>query len=273
MKEFKITKLEMVLFSIIIPTYNSESTIKNCIDSILEQSYTEYEIWIIDGLSTDNTINIINSYTDNKIKFLSEKDTGVYDAMNKGIKLSVGKWLYFLGSDDTFYNSEVLNNMAVEIKKNDCDLIYGDAYFTDKKYFHDGEFTREKLTNDKNICHQAIFYKKILFERLGLYNISFPINGDWDFNIRCFSTPDLNIKYIPLPIARYNDLTGLSSNGKNRDTNFHKISKAYANKQITISENYIKELEKKIINIYNSKDFRLGNFILNHLRNIKQFFR
>ncbi len=153
----------MYSLSIIIPTYNSEKTIKDCLDSIISQTYTDYEVLIMDGVSSDNTINIVKEYKNSNIHIFSEKDTGVYDAMNKGIDKSNGKWLYFLGSDDRLYDNNVLKDIISFISENDCNVAYGNAYFIGKEKFHAGYFTRERLNKQMNICHQAIFIKKRYF--------------------------------------------------------------------------------------------------------------
>ena len=92
--------------SIIIPTFNAESTILKALESILQQTFKDFEILIIDGLSKDKTIEIVENLKDSRIKIHSDKDIGIYDAMNKGIHYAQGKWLYFIGSDDYLYNNE-----------------------------------------------------------------------------------------------------------------------------------------------------------------------
>src|SRR4249920_3431468 len=99
-------------FSIIIPTYNSESSLNKTLDSILSQTFTDFEIILTDGVSKDDTIAIAESYNDSRLKIHSEPDKGVYDAMNKGMSLATGKWLYFIGSDDYLYNDEVLQTIS-----------------------------------------------------------------------------------------------------------------------------------------------------------------
>ncbi|MDB5089026.1 MAG: glycosyltransferase, partial [Mucilaginibacter sp.] len=96
--------------SIIVPTYNAEKTLRMCIDSVVSQSYRQKEIWIVDNQSDDSTISIINEYVTlySYIKYISGKDRGIYDAMNKGIGVANGRWLYFLGSDDTLHDKNVL---------------------------------------------------------------------------------------------------------------------------------------------------------------------
>jgi len=103
-------------FSIIIPTYNSSATISVALNSIIKQSYQNFEVIIVDGLSNDNTISIISQFQDDRIKIFSEKDKGVYDAMNKGINYANGKWIYFMGSDDYFYDNTILFYISNKLK-------------------------------------------------------------------------------------------------------------------------------------------------------------
>jgi glycosyltransferase involved in cell wall biosynthesis len=120
------------LFSVIVPTYNSAKKISNCIKSIIDQSFTDFEILVIDGLSTDNTPAFVSAFHSDKIKILSGKDSGVYDAMNKGIQHSQGKWLYFLGSDDALYNENVLQQISTLIKQYpQSRIIFGNVLTSD----------------------------------------------------------------------------------------------------------------------------------------------
>lgn len=251
-----ITKIPTL--SIVIPTYNSVRTISESIRSILEQTFEDYEILIMDGLSDDDTLANVRQFNDPRIKIFSEKDSGVYDAMNKGIEKASGKWIYFLGSDDTLYSQQVLSEVVPSFSNHD--FVYGKAYFTHRKIIHGREYDRVYLQKIDNICHQAIFYKKELFTRLGNFNLYFKIWADWDFNIRCFSLPDIQCKYINTIICNFNDQGGLSS-------------------QIPIDEEFIKLLplthkENIIINDFkkNSKEYKLGNKIYNIVTNLKSKF-
>jgi glycosyltransferase involved in cell wall biosynthesis len=112
-----------MLFSIIIATLNSEKTIAKTLDSISEQICNDFEVIIIDGLSEDNTLDIIINHKLN-IRLITEKDSGIYDALNKGIKLALGDWIYIMGSDDIFYNQEVLSSVSRDLRE-DLGMVYG----------------------------------------------------------------------------------------------------------------------------------------------------
>ena len=181
-------------FSIIIPTYNSSKTLKRCLDSIFSQTFKNVEVWLIDGQSTDKTTEIIYEYSTkyNNIFFISEPDNGIYDAMNKGIKLAKGEWLYFLGSDDELYDDFVFEKVFASISKRKELIVYGNvliegnAGWAKNGDIYDGEFDLKKILK-KNICHQAIFYNKNVFKKIGNFNINYRTCSDFDFNLRCFS--------------------------------------------------------------------------------------
>ena len=197
------------MISIIIPTYNSEKTFKRCLDSIINQSYSDFEIVIIDGLSTDNTLSIIKEYAVKypNIKYLSEKDAGIYDAMNKGICLAQGEWLYFLGSDDSIFEMHVLESIMMEINRNpDMKVIYGNVLmhgsnqYVQDGFIHSGYFDLKKILFE-NICQQAIFYHYSIFSELGKFNKKYVVYSDYDFNLRCFSKFEFH--YIDIIVANF----------------------------------------------------------------------
>lgn len=199
----------MILFSIIIPTFNSAQIVPECLESILNQSFKAFEILIIDGGSTDNTLEIIKNFDDERIKILSEPDNGIYDAMNKGIKMAKGEWLYFLGSDDLLYDENVLNDIQTEIHKHKVDVIYGNVLMKPTNRIYDGEFTYEKMQTT-TLCHQAIFYKKQIFNDFGLYNIRYKVLADHDMNLNwLFSNKHKNL-FVDRIIAQYSE-SGFSS--------------------------------------------------------------
>lgn len=192
----------MALFSIIIPTYNAAATIKSSINSILNQTYSDLEIVVVDGLSTDDTGSIVKDWQKNedRIKWSSEKDRGIYDAMNKGIEKSSGNWLFFMGSDDSFYDHTVLQNIVPHLK--DADVVYGDVYNQRFDSIYDGAFTPEKLLK-RNICHQAIFLHKKVFNKIGKFNLLYPVWADWDHNLKWLSSKKIKSNYVNIIVANY----------------------------------------------------------------------
>jgi glycosyltransferase involved in cell wall biosynthesis len=191
-------------YSIVIPTLNSENTLSFALESIMQQKCHDLEVLIIDGQSYDSTLDIARKFRDKRIHIVSEMDNGIYDAINKGIKMSKGEWLYFLGSDDKLFDSYVLESIHNETYSNRYDIIYGDVNSSRFNGRYDGEFDYLKLIS-KNICHQALFFKKTIFKRIGLYNLNYKSHADWDHNLRWFLNKHIRKKYIDLVIAEYGD--------------------------------------------------------------------
>jgi glycosyltransferase involved in cell wall biosynthesis len=203
-------------FSIIIPTKNSCSTIKQCLTSILNQSFKHFEIVLCDAESNDSTIEIIESFYDERIKIFIGKDQGIYDAMNKGVKHSIGKYLYFLGSDDYLESFDVLQFVHSNIQNQL--MVYGNVRTTSWGEKYDGPFEIEKLS-ERNICHQSIFYNRKCF-RSKFFNLKYKIHADWDYNLRQFVLNKKKIKYLDKVISFYS--TDGFSNTNSIDENFKK---------------------------------------------------
>ena len=199
--------MESPLFSIIIPTFNSARTLKVCLDSIASQNFADFEVIVVDGVSMDNTITLATSFQEKiaRLQIISETDSGIYDAMNKGIKKAKGEWLYFLGSDDKLFSTEVLQKVAEAFKEDDhLDVIYGNIFSKRFNGIYDGEFTNNKILS-QNICHQAIFFSSTIFKSVGNFDIKFRSHADWDHNFRWFFSKKIKKKFINLVIADYAD--------------------------------------------------------------------
>lgn len=208
------------LLSIIIPTYNSASTLRACLDSIAQQTLQAgIEVLVQDGNSTDSTREIAQSYENLPLKFQQLADRGVYDAMNLAVARSTGRWLYFLGSDDVLHDQAVLAELLPRLEETPADLLHGKAWFKNARVMHGGPTSLEALLNSGNLCHQGVCYRRELFERLGGYELRYPIWADWEFNIRCFRWPGLRAEFWPRPLSIYNDQAGLS---RNEDPEFRK---------------------------------------------------
>jgi glycosyltransferase involved in cell wall biosynthesis len=185
----------MAFFSIIIPTFNSASVISQCLTSICEQTFSNYEIIIQDGCSTDGIDTVVEDicakYSRNII-FVQEPDNGIYDAMNKAMKKAAGQWLLFLGSDDKLFDTNVLRDAHSFIISVEADLVYGNVQLTGNALWakddviYDGAFSIGKLLK-KNICHQSIFYSRQIINKVGNYNTDYRICADWDYNLHCFA--------------------------------------------------------------------------------------
>jgi glycosyltransferase involved in cell wall biosynthesis len=199
--------MKLPKISIITVCYNAETTIQETIRSVVDQQYGNKEFIVIDGKSKDQTVDIIGRHRDNIHFFLSEKDRGIPDALNKGIDNSTGEWLYFLSSDDVFFNDHVLADIFS--KPRDADMIYGDVILKSSGTKYDGAFDIHKILK-KNICHQAQFYRRSVFDRAGKYNERYRLLSDYEHTLRIYADPKLKTKYVGETIAIFND-TGRTS--------------------------------------------------------------
>lgn len=249
----------MSFLSIIIPTFNSAFTLNACLQSVLNQDFNDYQIILIDGISSDNTIDIIKEFAGKyqNVTWVSEKDDGIYDAMNKGTRIAKGQWLYFLGSDDYLQDSHVLTDVSKVLKTTNCSIIYGDAVMVSDGSRQGGIFSLNMLLTYNNICHQTIFYKKELFEIIGPYNTKYPIVADWDFNIRCFSNNKNIAEHIDRIICVFNNVTGVSNNSRN-DPFYQLIPAPYVWE--------ISQLKFELNSVLNSSELKLGRVIYKYLK-------
>jgi len=205
--------------SVVTVVYNNAATIKDCINSVLVQDYPDVEYIIIDGGSTDGTIGIVKGFGDKIHKFISEKDKGLYDAMNKGIKLATGDVVGTLNSDDFFYDSHVLTNIANAFTNRDTDAIIGDIVFikddTEQKVlrkYSSAKWRPRRFAWGYMPAHPSFFAKKSLFDRLGYYKTDYRIASDYELLIRFLFVNRINWKYIPLTTTKMR-LGGASTQG------------------------------------------------------------
>ena len=200
----------MTKFSIITVCYNASATIRETIASVLGQTYMELEYIVIDGKSSDGTVEILQGIADKRMRFVSEKDTGIYNAMNKGLRLASGDYLIFLGADDTFYDKNVLERVAAKLTDGD-DVIYGDVMLKIRRRLYNGAFTRWTWGH-RNISHQCIFYPRSVYTRYQ-YNEKYKSVADWDYNLRLL-IDGICFTYIGVTVCTFNDEGGLSSSTK-----------------------------------------------------------
>ena len=216
-----------IKFTVIIPVLNAAHTIKAVLASLAAQSYTNFEVLIRDGGSTDCTLQYIKRFTETDTRFrcVSGKDNGIYDAMNKALEQARGQWIFFLGSDDSVYDAMVFADVAEAIGQNpNAKLVYGNVKLNQPLGYHHqemlyaGKFDGDKLLT-KNICHQSVFYHHSLFREFGLYRTQYAIFADYDFNLRCFNK--VNSVYLDRIIANFN-VGGHSKNKQHLDQLFEK---------------------------------------------------
>jgi glycosyltransferase involved in cell wall biosynthesis len=217
------------LVSVITVCYNSEKHIRDTIESVLNQSYDNIEYVIVDGGSTDNTINIIKEYEPRfkgKMRWVSEPDEGIYDAMNKGIDLANGEIIGIINSDD-WYEICAVEKVVDKFKESDADVVYGDLYKvipeTSERYIRTGDLSHKKISKIR-LNHPTLFVKKSIYDNLGRFDTNFPVSADLDITIR-FLYNDVKFARAPFILANFR-LGGVSSE-KNIKFQLQRLSRKY----------------------------------------------
>ncbi|WP_166727611.1 glycosyltransferase family 2 protein [Mucilaginibacter gilvus] len=202
----------MTPFSIIIPLYNSAVTLPATLDSIAAQEFKDLELICIDGASTDATLKILDvfkiAHPELPITVLSEPDKGIYDAMNKGIAIAKGNWLYFMGGDDTFESDQVLSKVYQVTNQSDADLVHGNVTGVVSGNVYNDNILSKVLF--RGIHHQGIFYKKRVFNYTGGYDLRFKIAADYHLTLKAFLNKAFKTQYADIIIAYFGE-AGLSS--------------------------------------------------------------
>ncbi len=209
--------LKLPLISVITVCFNAGAELENTIRNFLQQTYKEKELVIIDGGSNDNTIAIIKKYGKNIKIWISEKDNGIYDAMNKGISLANGHILHFLNAGDYFYNENVLKTIAkIFVNNEEPDIIYGlaECFYDEEKikYISGSVLKIEEAWKGMPVCHQSIFFRDEIFNLLGNYDLRYKNMADYELLLRIFHDGKNKLKsyYVNLPLSKYS-LFGQSS--------------------------------------------------------------
>jgi len=206
--------------SVITVCLNSAEYLERAICSVLSQTYKNIEHVIIDGGSTDNTLNIIRKYENCISYWVSESDSGIYDAMNKGIKQATGDIIYLLNSDDRFYDAKVIERVVDSFNRNRVDFIYGDilSEYIEKPGFSLGKYpsfiTRLYLTR-RTIAHQATFIYRRCFKEVGYFDTRYKILSDYEWLLRALYKNRLRYKHIKQIISVF-QCGGISTNKDNR---------------------------------------------------------
>lgn len=202
--------------SIITVCYNSEKTIEDTIKSIAAQTYKNIEYIIIDGGSKDTTNDIVNKYKDIVSIHLSEPDNGLYDAMNKGIKLATGELVGVLNSDDVLYDNKVIENIALNI--GDYDGIYADVGFYEQdlvkktRHYSSDNFVKEKFSRGFMPAHPSFYVRNKHYKTVGDYNLNYKIAADFDIVLRLFNLPNVKFKYLNQEVVKMR-IGGVSTSG------------------------------------------------------------
>lgn len=205
-------QIKKPLVSIITVCYN-EKKVENTCKSILEQTLGDYEWIVVDGGSTDGTLEILEKYKNNITTLISEKDYGIYDAMNKGIKLAKGEWLIFMNGGDCFFEKNSLEKVFSQ--EHDADIVFADGINNVYNTKHPlpindtGKIILHRFFCENSLCHQATFIKRNLFEKVGLYDTGYKIIADHAFNYVALKNFKATYEYVPEIVALI-DLEGVS---------------------------------------------------------------
>ena len=238
--------------SIITVVWNNAKTIKDAIDSVLAQTYENIEYIVVDGASTDGTIEIVKSYGDNIDRFVSEKDNGLYDAMNKGIRLATGDIVGILNSDDFYIDNDVITRIVKEFEEKQVDSVFADLVFVkpenlDKivRYYDSSHFAPEKFAYGWMPAHPTFFVKREMYEKYGVFRTDLKIGADFDILARFLYTHKISYSYMKEVLVKmrmggvstsfssiwYNNIEQLRVCKENGiDTNIFKILSKYPSK-------------------------------------------
>lgn len=192
-------------FTIITVCFNAMSTISATAQSLLAQRYADYEWLVIDGASSDTTLELIDGFAIPNMLVVSEPDKGIYDAMNKAVKLARGDWLYFLNSGDSFEDSEVLCDVSTVIDGHcGVELIWGDMWYVAQghKLYRRFRHVNHRTLIFDDLNHQATFARRELFSRVGNFNLDFRTSADYDWLIRVLRS-GARSHYLHRSIARF----------------------------------------------------------------------
>lgn len=189
--------------SIITTTFNSAATIKDTLESVNTQTYSNIEHIIVDGASTDKTLEIVRKYGKRVATVISEPDKGIYDAMNKGIKAATGDVVGILNSDDFFTSDDLLSVVAKTFQENKIDALYGDIHFVNPdnlnktvRYYSSKIFKPSLFRLGFMPAHPSFYMKRECYQKHGLYSLDYKIASDYDLLIRYLYKEKLNYKYL-----------------------------------------------------------------------------
>ena len=203
--------------SVITAIYNNKTMIEDVLQSIFSQSYGFIEHIVIDGASTDGTTDVLKRFRSQFGAFLSEPDNGIYEALNKGIRLATGDVIGFLHSDDLFANEHTLSRVALAFEDPDIDAVYGDLIYVRNedlisgvRYWRSGKFSRNLLKKGWMPPHPTFYARKSCYDRIGTFDTSYRIAADYEHMLRLLVSDTIRVKYIPEVLVKMR-LGGISN--------------------------------------------------------------
>jgi len=205
-------------FSIITVCKNAVSKIDATIESVINQKDTDFEYIIVDGASADGTLDAVNRYSDRISKIVSEPDGGMYEALNKAIRIATGEYVNLINADDRFISDDVLSRVAAEIGEG-YDIVYGNLVYEDGEKHTDfipPDTLSRKYLRYNCVTQQAIFYNRDIFDEVGLFDESYKIVADYQWLIRAYKSKKVIFKHIGVPVA-YFGVGGLTTGAATRE--------------------------------------------------------
>ncbi|WP_310438745.1 glycosyltransferase family 2 protein [Sulfuricurvum sp.] len=209
---------EAMKISIITVVYNNKSTIKDAIESVLSQTYQNIEYIIVDGASTDGTVEIIQNYGDKITTFISEKDKGIYDAMNKGLKLATGDIVGILNSDDFYIDNHVISKVIQIFQDNPVDSMFADLVYVHPnnlekivRYYDSSHFSPKKFAYGWMPAHPTFFIKREIYKKYGYFKTDYKIAADYELLARFLGKLKISYFYYKSPIVKMRT-GGISTN-------------------------------------------------------------
>jgi glycosyltransferase len=188
--------------SVVTACFNSEETIARTIQSFLRQSHEEKEMIVVDGLSRDRTLDVVQSFRSAQVRLISEADAGTYDAMNKGLRLYQGEAVGFLNSDDIYHDDQVLSRIAAALQR--ADATYGDVLMVSDhvekrpiRSWRGGEFRAGNFSWGWMPPHPTFYARRELVEKVGFFRLDYEIAADYDFMLRALELNSAKAEYIP----------------------------------------------------------------------------
>lgn len=247
--------------SIITVTYNSSKTIKDTLESVLNQTYKNIEYIVVDGQSKDDTVEIIKSYEIKfkekgiEFKWISEKDDGLYDAMNKGIKIATGEYFGILNSDDFYCDNFIIEKVVKTLEKNKTDSLYANLYYVDAKdtnkiirNWKSQRFKDNLFKNGWHPAHPTFFVKKEIYEKYGIFNLNYKIAADYEIMLRFLEKYKISTQFLDEYLVKMR-LGGESNQSiKNIIKANKECYRAWAENGLSINKIFImKKLFRKIL--------------------------
>lgn len=206
--------------SIITSCFNREGTIREAIESVLSQDYPDIEYIVVDGASTDNSLEIIREYKDKIATIISEPDNGMYEGINKGISVATGDIIGLLHSDDFLYSQNTISRIVKAFRYMEADIVYGNGLFVDGKNtdkvvrnWISGEYSKKKVVRGWLPLHPTVYIKRSAMDYWGIYDDSYKIAADSDFLVRYLYEATLKVAYLNEYIVKMR-MGGLSTSFK-----------------------------------------------------------